>query len=164
MAETKLKKHIEAPREKVFDVTTDLRKAAERIRGITRLEVLTDGPIGVGTRFRETRIMFKRECTEQMEITSFDRPQGYAVGCESHGCRYLTEFRYTPAGSGTDVEMTFRAEPLTFFAKAMTFLMGPMLRKKLRQEMEKDLDDLKAWLEAPAKPDTAAAAGRSESA
>ena len=58
MAQFTLKKHIEAPPERVFEVVTDLRGAPERIRGITKMEVLTEGPIGGGTRYRETRIMF----------------------------------------------------------------------------------------------------------
>ena len=94
-----IKKHFEAPPERVFEVCTDLRNAARHINGIKKLEVLGDGPIGVGTRFRETRVMFKRECTEEMEIVSFDPPKGYAIGCESHGCRYRTDLRVTASGA-----------------------------------------------------------------
>ncbi len=129
---------------------TDLRSAAERIRGIKKLEVLGDGPIGVGTRFRETRVMFKRECTEEMEIVSFDPPRSYAVGCESHGCRYRTEFRVTTSGSGSELEMTFGAEPQTFFAKMMGVLFRGMI-KSCMKEMDKDLDDLRAVAEGKAE-------------
>ena len=59
---------VTRPVEDVFAVFTDLHRAAERIRGIERLEVLTDGPVGKGTRFRETRIMFRREATEEHRV------------------------------------------------------------------------------------------------
>jgi len=69
-----MEKYIEAPREVVFDAALDLHSAAENIGAITKMEVLTDGPIGLGTRFRETRVMFRKEATELMEITVFERP------------------------------------------------------------------------------------------
>ena len=146
MAGVTIKKHIEASPEEVFAAATDLNKWVERIRGIEKVELLTDGPLGVGTRFRETRIMFKREAIEEMEFTGFDPPNGYAVGCESHGCRYNTEFSFTPNGSGTDVEMRFEATPLTFVAKAMSAMMKPMLGS-VGKVLEQDLDDLKAAIE-----------------
>ena len=76
-------KFVQAPPEATFDAFTDLRSAPDRIEAITALEVLGDGPVGVGTRFRETRVVFKREATEEMEITAFDRPNSYAVEAES---------------------------------------------------------------------------------
>ncbi len=52
-----IKKRLEAPPERIFEVCTDLRNAGKHLRGIKKPEVLGDGPIGVGTRFRETRIL-----------------------------------------------------------------------------------------------------------
>lgn len=139
-------RHVSAPIELVFEHAADLRSAPKRMRGITKLEVLTDGPIRVGTRFRETRIMFKREASEEMEITAFDPPHGYTVGCENHGCRYHTTFTFTPNGSGTNVAMRFEGEPLTFFTKVMAVLTRPLMKSCLKA-MEQDLDDLKASAE-----------------
>jgi carbon monoxide dehydrogenase subunit G len=143
----KIKKHVEAPPETVFATAADFARAAEFVRGIAKVEMLTDGPVGVGTRFRETRIMFKREATEEMEVTAFDPPRSYALGCENHGCRYHTEITFTPNGSGTDVEMVFDATPLTVLAKVMAVAMSPMM-KKLAEECGKDLDDLKQAVES----------------
>jgi hypothetical protein len=147
MAEFTLKTHIAAPREKVFEAATNLRDAPGRIKGITKMEVLTEGPIGVGTRFRETRMMFKREATEEMEITAFDPPNAYAIGCDSCGCRYHSEFRFTDNNSGTDVELSFQMKPLTFLAKVMGILLRPMM-KMVSKCMVKDLQDLKESIES----------------
>ena len=60
-----MSEHVTAPREVVFEVAADFHNAAElNIQGIDSLEVLTDGPIGVGTRFRETRVMMGKSSTE----------------------------------------------------------------------------------------------------
>ena len=139
-------RHIDAPVDTVFRYATDLANASKRIRGIKKLEVLTPGPIRVGTRFKETRIMFKREASEVMEITALDAPRSYVVGCENHGCRYRTEFTFSPDRSGTNVSMYFGAEPLTFMTRIMSLLMKPMMKSCLK-EMGKDLDDLKAAIE-----------------
>ena len=141
-----LEKHVDAPPERVFAAATDFRRAPETIRGIVRMEILTEGPVGVGTRFKETRVMFKREATEEMQVTRFDPPHGYELTCENHGCRYVTTFRMQPRGAGTDVEMTFDVTPLTTPAKVMGFLMRPLMKSCLK-EIAKDLEDLAAAVE-----------------
>ncbi len=145
-----IQKHVRAPREAVFDAATDFARCPEFIEGITRVEMLTDGPVRVGTRFRETRKMFGREAAEEMAITELDRPAGYVLGCENHGCRYRSRFTFTPKGPGTDVTMSFEAEPLTLVAKVLSFLFRPMM-KSMAKECLKDLDDLAAHVEARAK-------------
>lgn len=148
MAAIELTKHIDAPPDRVFAAASDFRGAADRISAITKMEVLTEGPIGVGTRFRETRFMFKREATEEMTVKTFDPPNGYALGAESCGCRYHTEFRFRPNGSGTDVNLSFDAQPLSFVAKIMSFLLMPFMKKACVKACEQDLEDLKASLES----------------
>ena len=90
-------KQIEAEPEQVFLLFTDIEKFPENLSGIERVELLTAGPVGVGTRFKETRIMFKRETTEEMEVTRFDPPRALigtlcvasSVGCTSFPTRAL---------------------------------------------------------------------------
>jgi len=149
MAEISVKKRIEASPERVFALATDFENAARRLRGIKKLELLSDGPLGVGTRFRETRVMFNREATEEMEVTAFDPPRSYEVGCESHGCRYHSVLTFTPVGSGTEIEMRFQATPLTLAAKMMAVALQPMLSSVVKC-LEDDLEDLKAAAEGEA--------------
>ena len=146
---------IDAPVELVFDRCTDLHSWADTITAIQKIEVLTEGPVGVGTRFRETRKMFGREATEEMEYLEFERPSGYLLGAESNGCRYRTRFRLEAVGdaqSRTKLTFEFQAEPLNLFAKIMAFLMKPML-KKVVGEVKKDLDDVKRVCEGAGASD-----------
>jgi ligand-binding SRPBCC domain-containing protein len=150
MIEINVKQHIAAPPETVFQYASDFVHAPQRIKGIVRVEMLSDGPVGVGTRFKETRVMFKRECTETMEVTAFDSPRRFVLGCESCGCRYQFEHRFTPSGDGTDLELSFQSEPVTRMAKIMSVLMKPMMKSMLKQcsqETARDLADLKAAIE-----------------
>lgn len=139
-------RHIAAPIEKVFSVASDFAGAPQVVRAIDKVEMLTPGPVGVGTRFRETRTVFGKQASEEMEVTAFEPPRRYAVGCTGHGCRYHSEFLFEPKQGGTEVKMSFEATPLTFFAKVMSVLMKPMI-KSMAKMCEQDLDDIKTAIE-----------------
>lgn len=158
MTRFQMSQQVAAPVEATFRVFTDLRNAAGRIRGITQLEVLTDGAIGVGTRFRETRVIMKRPATETMEITRFEPNQLYSVGCDSCGARYDCTFRFTPQAGGTRVDFEMEARGTTFFSKLMGALLGWMMRGMMEKCFRQDLDDLKAHLEGRSAANGAAAA------
>lgn len=149
MAGFVLTQHVDAAPERVFDVCTDLANAPNRIRAITKMELLTPGPVGTGTRFRETRVLFKREASETMEITRFERPHAWDFTCESHGCRYLTQWRVHPKDEGrsSELELRFHAQPLGLGARLLSVMTWLMLRL-CRKETAKDLEDMAAAAEA----------------
>ncbi|MCA9212949.1 MAG: SRPBCC family protein [Planctomycetales bacterium] len=138
---------IDAPLEKVFELFTDFSKASERIDGISKLELLTSGPIGKGTRFRETRVMMGKEATEEMEITDFQPNESYRVEAESCGAHYQTDYTFRPNGDRTKVEMSFEGKPVTFAAKLLSpaFLV---MAKTVRKCLQDDLDCLKRIAES----------------
>ncbi len=132
-------KQIKASPEAVFAVASDFAGAPGRIKGITKLEILTPGPVGAGTRFRETRVMFGKEATEEMTISAFDPPHSYELTAQSCGAAFHTIFRFTSDGGGTRMDCEFRTRAVSFFAKLFTplaYLMKGMLRKCLNQDME----------------------------
>ena len=94
-------KRINAPLEIVWEVMSDLENAADRIDAIVKLEILTEGPVGQGTRFKETRIMFKKEATETMEITAWDPPNSYTTEADGCGCHYTSVITCEADGDGT---------------------------------------------------------------
>ena len=154
MSSFKLTNRVEAPIDAVFDIFSDIPRADEMIDDIVSIEMLTDGPVGVGTRWRETRMMFKREATEEMEVTAFDRGKSYTVGCASCGCEYESTWRFESDGGATLVEFEMGYRPVTFLAKVMSplgRLMAPMMKKCFM----KDFDALKALAESGDTPEAA---------
>ena len=151
MAQFTIGKHVNATRDEVFAVASDFQNAAQNIRGIEQLEVLTDGPIGVGTRFRETRVMFGKRSTEELEITAFHPPEGYTVEADSCGAHYRAEYRFIPDIAGTHLRVTYDARPVTILAKLMSplalLMTGPM-----KKCIDADLEDLRVAAEAAARP------------
>lgn len=149
-----LTRRVEAPIDRVFEVFSDIPRADEMVDDIIRIEMLTDGPVGVGTRWRETRLMFKKEATEEMEVTAFDRGRSYTVGCQSCGCEYESTWRFESEGDATRVDFEMGYRPTTFLARVMSplgRLMMPMMKKCL----DKDFLALKTLSESGAVPGAA---------
>lgn len=138
---------VHAPIERVFEVFTDLSRAQERLSNVVALELLTPGPVGVGTRWRETRRMMGQEATEEMSITAYDPPREYEVVAESHGARYRTHFGFLPEDGAIRVTMDFSAEAVTVVAKLLS-ITGILFRSATEKALQADLDDLRRASEA----------------
>jgi len=143
MAELTVSTKVSAPPERVFAVFTDLEKAAERVPDIKALEVLSEGPFGEGTRWRETRVVMKKESTEEMWVTACDPPRSYTVEAESHGMHYASVFTFTPEGDGTTVSWTFSGKPLSLGTKIFAPLFNLLMKGALRKMMRGDLEALR---------------------
>ncbi len=143
MMQVTVEKRIEAPKDKVFEVFTDLRHCDQHIPGIIKAEVLTEGEIGVGTRWKETREMMGKEHTEEMEISEFVPNEMYRVTAGGCGCAYLTEFLFKEENGGTLATMSFSGKPLTLLAKITSPLMGIMMSGSLKKMMDEDMEALK---------------------
>ncbi|MBM3986179.1 MAG: SRPBCC family protein [Planctomycetes bacterium] len=132
---------VPAPPERVFALLTDLDGAPGRIRNIRSVEKLVPGPLRVGTRWKETRLMFGREASEVMEALALEPGRRMEVGAESCGMRYRTVLEVAREGAGTRVSMTFSGQPVTLAARLMAPLAG-LMAGKLRQCLEEDLEDI----------------------
>ena len=150
MASVTVNKTIRAAPERVFAIATDLPNIAETVSGIESVEVLTEGPVGVGTRWRETRKMYGKTATEEMRVTGFEPPRSFVVEAESNGAHYTTEFRFEPEGLGTRLTLVFGARPLTLAAKVFS-VVGVLTAGTVRKALERDMEDVKRAAEAEAK-------------
>ena len=146
MSSVKIEKIIDAPREIVFAKAADFENAADVVSGIVEVEMLTEEPIGEGTRFKETRIFFGRKASETMEVVAFEPQSKYQLKAISNGVNYLSSFDFVTEGESTKVTMTFEATPVTLFAKVMSIFSKAMMNS-VRKLVEKDLDDLKKFCE-----------------
>lgn len=140
-------RHIAAPPEALWALVSDLDRWAGTISAIRRVEKLTDGPLGPGTRFRETRVMFGREATEVMTVDDFQPPHRMTFLAESHGSKYFSEIRFEPDAGGTRATIAFRAEPQSVGAKVMGVLMGPMMKGSIIKAFDADLADMQRAVE-----------------
>jgi carbon monoxide dehydrogenase subunit G len=143
-----VERDIAASPERVWAIVTDLERTAEVIRAITALE-RTDGGSGfaVGTSWRETRVMFGREATEEMAVSALDEGRSYTVVSDSRGVLYRSVMRVDPAGQGCRLRWEFGAEPKSLSGRLMS-LLGRFFEGSTRKALQADLDDIAAAAEA----------------
>lgn len=141
---------IRAPQEEVFDLFTDLEHLAQHVQAITLVKVLTDGAIGIGTRFEETRVMFGKEASETMEVTAFERPNRLVEEAHSGGMHYTSVWTFTESGGTTTVTIAFEGVAQTFAGKVLGLVFS-FMKNSMKKAFEADVNDLKKVAEsAPA--------------
>lgn len=131
-----------APPDRVWALASDFANAAGRIKAITKVEIVTPGPVGSGTRFREWR---GRQMVD-MEIAAWSPPRSYSLLGYAMGTEFTSEIRCVPDGSGTLLEMEVRVRPRTFGAKLLSPLIALMSRLMVKS-CTKDLGDIAAAAE-----------------
>jgi carbon monoxide dehydrogenase subunit G len=133
---------IQRPVEEVFDFATDLANASLFLPGVTKTEMLTEGGMRPGARFRETRGIQGKERSAVIEITEHERPRVHAARAAMMGMAATYTFRFSPEGSATRVDLDA--------AVTGNLLWWPFLGM-LSRFMEKEdgayLDRLKAAME-----------------
>ena len=147
---------VSAPLEQVFEVFTDLEQAEERIPAITKLELLSEGPFREGTRWRETRVVMKKEATEEMWVTGFEPPHRYTVEAQSNGMLFQTLFEFVPEGDGTRVTWTFGGTAQSLAAKLTAPIFGFFMNGMMKRCMLEDLEALRDVCEGGAPVGTTA--------
>ena len=141
---------VAAPPEVVFATVTDVANWPNFLRAIDKLEILTPGPVGVGTKFRETRVMFGRKATEEMTVAVYGPPRRFDLTAENHGTRYLACHEITPASGGARLRLTFGGTALTFGAK-LGMAIGFLFKGAVTKQLKSDLDAIKAEAERRAR-------------
>lgn len=139
---------INAPRQLVFDTLSNISISQKYISGIEKIEVLSKAQSGEGFRWRETRTVFGKQMTEEMEIRDFDPPNSYRVLAASHGMEYESRLTYSEDHAGsTLVKWEYHTKAVSLSAKLMSPMMV-LFKGSIRKALAKDLTEVKAGLEA----------------
>lgn len=131
--------------DRVWAVASDFVNAAGRIKAITKIEMVTPGPVGSGTRFREWR---GRQMAD-MEVVAWSPPHGYSLRGYAMGTEFTSDIRCVPDGSGTRIEMEVYVRPKTLGAKLLTPLIS-LMSKLMVKSCAKDLGDIAVTAERDA--------------
>ena len=140
---------IAKPKEIVWSVITDIQNCSNIISAIVALEVLHQPDNGlVGLKWKETRLMFGKESSETMWITEAVENEFYCTRAESHGSVYLTRLSLAESGNNTLLTMSFTAEAQSLVVKIISACMGIFIKSSMEKALQKDLDDIKNYLES----------------
>jgi hypothetical protein len=133
---------VDASPEAVFAVAADIAGWARSVSAIESVEMLPPGPVGVGTRFRETRTMFGRRASEEMTVAELVPPQRLVLTAFNHGTAYRAEHRFAPDLAGTRMTLVFEGRPTALLARLFAPL-GRLFAGAVRRQLETDGADLK---------------------
>lgn len=135
-------RRIDASPERVWDVLTDLERAAEVIRAIQSVEIHAGTGFGVGTRWTETRTMMGRTATETMAVTEVDPGRSYVVEADSGSTHYRSAFHLDPDNGGTSLTMTFEGQPSGLGGRILAATLGRLFSRPTRNALAADLEDI----------------------
>ena len=147
---TSLTQHVNAPADKVWAVISDIPGSAATLSGIDAVQLLSDGPYGEGTRWKETRTMMGKSETVEMWVSQADSPRSTTVKALQGGADYTSRFTLADRDGGTDLTLTFGAElqnPSRMTKLAMA-LFGKLGMRITRKALAKDLAEIAAKAES----------------
>lgn len=144
MTRIAVQRTIQASPERVFRAVAHVEGLPESNPDVLRIEFLTEQKTGVGTRFRETRAMGKKEVQTDLEITEWSEPQQARMVTDQGGTVWDTEFRIVPKGDGCELTIDMDARPHKLGAKVML----PLIRGMITKGMNKHIDGLVEHCEA----------------
>lgn len=135
---------IERSPEEVFDYCSDPANEPEWNVKMKAIQKLTDGPVGVSTRYR---MEFTSGPTVISECVRFERPSVWELIGRSRALTSGWRGRVVPRGDVTHLvlRMEIQLHGLLGFA-------APVLRRRMRPELERDIGTIKATLERTERP------------
>lgn len=147
MTRTEVSRTVAATPAVVFQVLSDAANFAKAVPAIRRVEFLSEVRSGVGTRFRETRVMRGREAVAVMEVTEHSEGKRICFRSDAGGALWDSTFTVAPVGDdGTRLQLIMEARPYRLLAR----LFVPVFRGMVAKAVASDMDAVKAYCERPA--------------
>lgn len=143
MMRTTVARTIDAPIDQVFDTIAHIENFSKAVPDIVNVEFLSDTRKGVGTCFRETRLMRGKEESTELEVTEYVENESIRIVADTHGTIWDTVFTVKSVDGQTRLEMVMDAKAQKLTSKLMNRLMKGFLQKAL----EKDMDAVKTYCE-----------------
>lgn len=133
---------IRCPQEKVFAFVTDIRNDTKWWKAVIHTEKTTEGPIGVGTRFRQTAKVMIVTVHNNFEIVEFDPPHHMRAINHSPELAYDVIYRFNSTGPDTIYTMIAQLE-----AKGVLRFLLPITLRVLKGQSQRFFSALKTYLE-----------------
>lgn len=139
---------IESLKDNVWAAITDIEHCAEMISAIIDLKILEQPEEGlVGLKWTETRKIFGKVSAETMWITECKEGEYYSARAENHGAVYLSTMAVSESNDKTLLTMEFSGTADSPVMKMISAVMGIMMKKSMIAMLQKDLEDIKAFVE-----------------
>jgi carbon monoxide dehydrogenase subunit G len=136
---------IQRPAEDVFEFLSDLGNAPKWQRGVAESRRTSEGPIRVGTRFRETVRTMGMRFEAMCEVTVFDPPRKFSMTADGKMIHYEGDFTFEPIAGGEATRLSVTA---SMKMKGLWRVLEWIAGREIRKESLAELEDIKKALEA----------------
>lgn len=122
-----------SPPKKVFALLADVEQAKQWMPAIQSVEMVTDGPMGLGSSWVETRKVGRRVMRSPIKVTEFVPDKVFAIAVDQKMAAMAFRFELAKAGKGTAV---------TFSAAVGGRGLGKLFERMIYREVEKSDSDI----------------------
>lgn len=143
MATFKMTEWVARSPKEVFQFVTDSANAPNVSDSVILMEKMTDGPVGVGTRYQETRLMNGKQQQTELEVVAFENGSRYSVRNETQGIETIYEYVFRSEKDGTRIDLSCNVN-----AKGLKKAIVPAVVNILKKEDGDHLRQLKLALES----------------
>ncbi len=137
---------IDATPDRVYAYLTDFANLSEWQKGVHGTEVLTEGPVRVGTRFKESFDLVGRRVEMICEVSDVQAGRAVSYGSVSKGSlEYQGSFVMEPREEGTTLRYS-----ATTKTHGLLRILEPFVRREFEREATTEFQQIKRFVEARA--------------
>jgi hypothetical protein len=143
---------VNASADVVWALLIDFEGSVDTISAIEKVEILSDDKaFGVGFAWRETRTMFGKTATEDMEVIEVTPGEAYVVEADPDGANYRSVMSVAAKDDGTStVSMEFGADPKGTVSRLFAATVGRLFIGSMKKAIAADLEDIATAAETAA--------------
>ena len=134
---------IKASKQMVFKTISEIKNFSKAIPDIVDIDILTDTKKGVGTRFRETRLIMGKKTSTILEITEYEANNHVRIVSISGGTTWDSNYRLKENNDIINLTLEMEAIPHTIFSRITNIFIKGMLQRAL----DKDMKSVKKYCE-----------------
>jgi uncharacterized protein YndB with AHSA1/START domain len=134
---------LPGPPDSVFPWLLEADRVPRWTGHLEAYERLDDGPLRVGSRFKETLVLSGSSFTVELEVTRYDPPTGAESRFATNGVELHNTYALEAVDGGTRLTQSLDARATSFGARMIIPVVQPRLERKLTEDLER----LKAVLE-----------------
>ena len=131
---------IRRPAEDVFDFCSDLRSELQWNPKVKYVEKLTEGPVGVGTRYRA---QWANSGPTTVEVVQFDRPRSWKTHTNARGMGIRFQGTVSDAAPGTRYTAYLELQP-----RRLARLVAPLALWVMRRQDQQNMRRIRQALES----------------
>ena len=133
--------HLNRPVEQVFAFLADTGKVSTWQSNLLELEQLTEGPLRLGSRFREIRRLGRRDAEIEGQVIAFEANRRLEIRTTTKP-EVTVSYSFDRENGGTRLRYKF-----VLLSSGLMRLLDPLLARSIKKERQSDFETLKQILE-----------------